>query len=156
MAIGTLRALQLDKQNNVNKDIAERIEDISTNLASCSAELLTIQQELESRIEFVENLKSEADIAENVISLTNDQVNAIQAKLNQELNANSGKSLFQNIILSVSIFILGLIIHPIFRIIKNKLTKTTKNDTSALSTTKYSDEQLEMAVKLLDLFNQSK
>ncbi|MCI8374968.1 MAG: hypothetical protein HFI29_05985 [Lachnospiraceae bacterium] len=53
-----------------DKDIAERMQDISADLASCSAELQTIERELQNRIEFVENLKSEAEIAEDVVSLT--------------------------------------------------------------------------------------
>lgn len=132
-------------------DISTRIENISDNLSEASSELSTIQKELEARIETVEELKAEADIAENMISLSEEQVNAIQAKIHQEVNANSGKSLLQSILVSLFFFLLGLIVNPIFRIIKNKFSKTANDDyTAALQTAKYSDEELEQAVKLLD------
>lgn len=72
--------------------LSDRISEISSTLAETSKELSDIQEELETRIEYVQNLKKEAEIAENVISLSEEQVNAIQAKINQELEANSEKN----------------------------------------------------------------
>lgn len=131
-------------------DISSRIEEISDDLSKASSELSTIQKELEARIEFVEDLKAEAEVAENMISLTDEQVNAVQTKLNQELNANSSKSLLQNILVSSVFFLLGLLIQPIYRFIKCKLAKNTNNDVKNIQVNSYSNEEIEQAIKLLD------
>lgn len=73
------------KQIDSNIDLSDRIAAISNNLTGVSEELYSIQQELERRIEFVENLKKEAEIAENVISLSEEQINAVQTKLTKNL-----------------------------------------------------------------------
>ena len=72
-------------------DISDNINIIADSLVEASEELSSIQQALEARVEFVEDLKKQAEIAENVISLSEEQVNAVQAKINQELEASSGK-----------------------------------------------------------------
>lgn len=131
-------------------DISVRIEHICTDLSKTSSELSLIQQELEARIETVETLKAEAEIAENMISLSEDQVNAIQAKFHQEIDANSGKSLLQNILISSFFFFLGLFIKPIFHAIKKRFSKSACDDTSIIQTIIYSDEEIKQAIKLLD------
>lgn len=139
-----------------NEDISTRIEKISNNLAEASSELSNIQEELEARIEYVENLKKEAEIAENLISMTDEQVNAVQAKINQELNASSGKSFFQSIAISAFFFALGLIIQPISKTIKKKFGKKTKNDSSTSYDNKYTDNEIAQAIRLLETINQNK
>ena len=121
-----------------------------------SAELENIQQELEERIKFVEELKKEAEIAENVISLTDEQVNAVQEKLNEELEANSNQGLIQNIIISTFFFGLGLVIQPIINLMKRKSSKENENNIEETQHEKYSDEEIEQAIKLLDTLSQSR
>ncbi|MDE6661979.1 MAG: hypothetical protein K2K46_01425 [Lachnospiraceae bacterium] len=137
-----------------NTDISIKIENISHNLAEASSELSDIQKELEGRIEYVESLKKEAEIAENVISLSDEQVNAIQAKLNQEFEASSGKSFFQSIFISAVFFVLGLIIQPIFKAIKKRFGKKYRNNTSTSYGNKYSDDEIARAIMLLDTIKQ--
>lgn len=138
-------------------DISARIEAISDDLSKASSELSTVQKELEARIETVEKLKSEADIAENMISLSEEQVSAIQAKIHQEVNANSGKSLLQNVLVNSLFFFLGLVVQPVIRVIKKKFTKTkADNNTVAAQANKYSNEELEQAIKLLDTIKQQR
>ncbi|MBD5550440.1 MAG: hypothetical protein HDQ96_04585 [Lachnospiraceae bacterium] len=137
-----------------NADISIKIENISNNLAEASSELSNIQKELEARIKYVENLKKEAEIAENLISMTDEQVNAVQAKINQELNASSGKSFFQSISISAFFFVLGLIIQPILKGIKKRFGKKSSNDTSISYDNKYTDDEIAQAIMLLDTIKQ--
>ena len=103
-----------------NDELSEKINTISSNLKETATELTNVQQQLESRIEYVENLKEEAEIAENVISLSEEQVNAVQSKINQELNANSGKNTMITFLISALFFALGLIVQPIVNFFKRK------------------------------------
>lgn len=104
-----------------DEDISVKIENVAQDLEKTSVELSNIQEELEERIKFVEELKEEAEIAENVISLTDEQVNAVQIKLNQELEASSVKGLIQNILVSMVFFVLGLIVQPYLDKVKKRL-----------------------------------
>ena len=108
-------------------DLSTRIESIAKDLDSTSTQLSNIQKELEQRIEYVENLKKEAEIAENVISLTDEQVKAVQSKLNEELNANSEKSLVQDILLNSIFFILGFVAPGFVKVLKSFYDKCTGN-----------------------------
>ena len=134
-------------------DIATRIENISNDLSDASTELQSIQEELESRIEYVENLKQEAEIAENILNLSEEQVNAVRAKLNQELEVSNNKSFVQSFILNAIFFILGIITTPLINLIISKFRKkdSTVSNTSALKG--YSDEEIMMAIKILDAIN---
>ena len=122
-----------------DNDISEKITMISTNLKNTAAELSIIQQQLEARIELVKNLKEEAEIAENVISLSEKQVNAVQSKINQELNANSGKSTISSFLISALFFVLGLIVQPIINFFKQKKKKYDNQDTK---NKQYNQEEL--------------
>lgn len=124
---------------NNNDNISDRISEISNNLKETSDELAKIQQELESRIEFVEGLQKEAEIAENMLSLSEEQVNAIQIKLNQELNASNSKNTFTNIFISTFFFLLGLIVPKVINTFKHK---KDENSNKNLNLNKYSKEEL--------------
>lgn len=153
-AVSYLMSTYFNNVDTDNEDISIRIENISHSLDEASSELSNIQKELEDRIEYVENLKKEAEIAENVISLSNEQVNAIQSKLNQELEASSGKSFFQSIFISAVFFVLGLIVQPTLKTIKKWLGKKSQNNTSISYDNKYTDAEIKQAIKLLDTINQ--
>lgn len=72
-------------------------------------ELDLLQKELGQRIELVEILKKEADQAEQIISLTEEQVKAFKNTLNQELEKESKKSFWQGVLVNFVFFILGAI-----------------------------------------------
>lgn len=126
-------------------DISTRIENISQNLSEASTELSSIQKELEERIEFVENLKIEAEVAGDMISLTDEQVSAIRTKLKQELSASSRQSLIQGILISAFFFILGYVVNWL----KTKSKEKFANDSANLLS-QYSDEEISAALNLLD------
>lgn len=134
------------------EELSEKIERISKELSTSSKELLEIQTELENRIEAVEALKKEAEIAENVISLTEEQVNAIQSKLNQELAASSEQNTLLSIIINAVFFILGIIVQPLLQFIKNKIQKQPQHTIISIDEeAEYSDEEIAQAIKLLNM-----
>ena len=126
-----------------------KITTISEELSMSSNELMRIQKELESRIETVQELKKEAEIAENVISLSAEQVNAIQVKLNQELEQSNKKNTLTTIIVSAVFFGLGLIVNPIYSMIKKKISKS-EYEVENLDLEGRSKEDIELALKMLD------
>lgn len=121
------------------KDISGKITAISDNLKETATELSVLQQQLEARIDYVEKLKEEAEIAENVISLSEEQVNAVQSKINQELNANGNKSIIMSFLISALFFVLGLIVQPTINLFRHKKNKHNNHE---ISNKQYSQEEL--------------
>lgn len=136
------------------QEISVRIENVTTTLNNVSTEIEDIQSELTQRIELVAKLKEEAEIAENVISLSDDQVNAIQAKLRQELDSNSGKNFMQGILINGLFFILGIIFPQMIKLFKRKSAKT--DTPTAASSNLYSEEEIAQAIELLDTIKKDK
>lgn len=130
-----------------DKDISKKVATISNNLKETATELTNIQNQLEARIEYVENLKREAEIAENVISLSEEQVNAVQSKINQELNASSSKGTLMSFLISALFFALGLIVQPTINFFRRKNNKyiNKSNETNQLN-----------KEELLNLLNEAK
>ena len=135
---------------NSADDISEQINVVSSNLAEASAELSSIQKALESRIEFVEDLKEQAEIAENVISLSEEQVNAVQAKLARELSANSGRDRLFNIVLNAVFFMLGILFPHAIKRLKQKKNRATNDQ--LLETKLYTKADV---LKILDAAQES-
>lgn len=146
-----------DNTNNTNNtdntDISVRIENISENLSQASDELTIIQKELEARVAYIEDLKREAEIAENVISLSEDQVNAVQAKLSQQLEESNNKSFIQSFIPGAIFFILGTVFTPLINFIFSRFRKNAPADNNASAIDGYSNEEILMAVKFLKAVN---
>ncbi|MDD3919687.1 MAG: hypothetical protein PHO41_00715 [Eubacteriales bacterium] len=88
-------------------ELSARISIASRSLHSSAKEIDEIQAELQKRIELVEKLKKDAEVAENVIQLSNDQVTAIRSVLNQELKQEGRKSFWKSAALNFFFFILG-------------------------------------------------
>ena len=134
-------------------DLTSKITTISEELSISSNELISIQKELENRIATVQDLKREAEIAENVISLSAEQVNAIQAKLNQELEQSNKKNTFTTIVISAVFFGLGFIVTPIYNLFKKKKSKSEPpiNEFALYGRSK---EDIELALKMYDTFKQ--
>lgn len=136
-------------------DISTRIENVSANLTDISTEIEEIQSELEQRIELVADLKKEAEIAENFISLSDDQVSAIQDKLKQEFESNSGKSLLQSVLINTFFFALGIIFPKIINLRKKNPTKIDNSDSDS-SLNSYSEDEIAQAARLLDTIKRGK
>lgn len=134
---------------NNGDELSVKIEAISDDLAKSAKELDAIQEKLESRIATVEELKKEAEIAENMISLSEEQVDAIQAKLNQELEASSGKSLWISILINAVFFMLGLAVQPVKDFFKGRLWKET-TQTPGVDKDAFTEEDVEKFHRMLD------
>lgn len=147
--MGLLLSSEKYIQANIREeDLSVQIEEVAKGLSESSQTLLSIQTELENRISTVEELKKEAEIAENMISLTEEQVTAIQSKLNQELEASSGKSLLYSILISTVFFILGWIAKPIYNFFKKKPATPTQQD--KFLNGKYTEDEIAQAIRLLE------
>lgn len=103
----------------------------------------------------MEKLKEEAEIAENMISLTEEQVNAIQTKLNQELEMSSKKGLISSFLVSAIFFVAGLTVNPISKFLKRLMKKrnTPTTQDSKNEQLKYTDkETLQVITKTTESF----
>lgn len=79
-------------------------------LESSVQELGGLQAELEERVKMVEKLKEEAEQAETIISLTEEQVKAVRTTLNRELQRESQKSFWQGVAVNFIFFVLGAVV----------------------------------------------
>ena len=85
----------------------KKINGYITNLKQSSDKL---QIELEERVKMVEKLKEEAEQAETIISLTEEQVKAVRTTLNNELQKEGRKSFWQGVIVNFVFFVSGAIV----------------------------------------------
>lgn len=106
-----------DKKNSQDIDISERISIISNSLTTSATELTNIQNELEHKVAFVNNLKKEAEEAENIISLTKEQVSAIKRAINGELQSGNKKSFWSGVAVNFIFFVLGSAVSIIITLI---------------------------------------
>jgi hypothetical protein len=97
---------------NISKDqdIADRIRGISYSLSKSASELAEMQEQLEKRIAFVEDLTEKAKHAEKIASLNGEQANAIQNLLDIIIRNEGRKGFVQSIVFNTIFFILGIII----------------------------------------------
>lgn len=104
------------KKKNESKDdnITFRIKEVSEKLEGLAEEISELQDELEKRIQLVEKLQKEAEEAENIISLTENQVKAVRTTLNNELKKEGQKSFWKGVVVNFIFFVLGAFISFIF------------------------------------------
>ena len=91
-------------------DLVERIKKTTKKLNASINEISYLQDELKERINIVEALKKEAQIAENIITLSSEQVKAVKLVLNKELVNEGKKSFWKNFGTNFIFFILGVIV----------------------------------------------
>lgn len=96
-------------QQENNDDLSSKIENASKHLLTASEELSDLQIELSNRIKIVNQLKEDAKIAENIISLNKDQVEAIKSALNIELKKDSKRNFWISFSIGLFFFILGAV-----------------------------------------------
>lgn len=103
--------LMLNKKNRAKRentdDLSTKIENASKHLLTASEELSNLQIELSNRIKIVNQLKEDAKVAENIISLNKDQVEAIKTALNIELKKDSKRNFWLSFSIGLFFFILG-------------------------------------------------
>ncbi len=111
LVIALLITANSKSQSVQNIDTSEKIKDVSESLFSTSSQLSDIQEELNKKIESVEQLKKEAKAAENVINLSSEQISAIQEMLHEEFDSNNKTSTVQSIAINAVFFVLGFVLN---------------------------------------------
>ena len=71
------QALRSRKESTRQENLSEKIERLSKALASAAATVTEIEQEIEKRSELVQQLEQEKAVAEEIVSLSADQVKAV-------------------------------------------------------------------------------
>jgi predicted PurR-regulated permease PerM len=100
----------ITSSNNDTIELSDRIESVSESLKEASTELDYIQKELEHRIKLVEELKKDAEIAEAIIDLSQEQVALMRAMLNIELSSSDSRNFWLTFFTSFFFMVLGSII----------------------------------------------
>ena len=107
MVYELISTIKKRKSESKEDNITSQIKRVSKVLEDSVQEINSLQIELEKRIELVEKLQKEAKDAENIISLTEDQVKAIRTTLNNELQKESRKSFWKGVAINFVFFVLG-------------------------------------------------
>lgn len=109
-SLGLTNVLKLiQKGKNSEPDISEKIEKVSSVLSQSSAELVDLQKELEGKLEFVNKLNEEANQAQNLLSLSHDQIEAIKTMLNQETQKENRINFWKSVLVNFIFFVLGAV-----------------------------------------------
>lgn len=109
-SLGLTNVIELiQKRKNPEPDISEKIEKVSSILNQSSVELVDLQKELEGKLEFVNKLNKEANQAQNLLSLSRDQIEAIKTMLNQETQKENKINFWKSVLVNFIFFILGAV-----------------------------------------------
>ena len=87
-------------------DLQNKIKKATNNLQNISAQINEIQSELEQKIQFVNDLQTKAEDAENLAKLNEEQAKLI----NKMINKSSNKGIVATIIFGFIFFILGAVV----------------------------------------------
>ena len=109
VALTDVLKMLFKKKKNNEPDISEKIERGSKTLSSSSAELTDLQQELEEKIQFVNDLNMKANQAQSLLSLSHDQIDAIKTMLNQETQKENRANFWKSVLVNFIFFVLGAI-----------------------------------------------
>lgn len=102
-----LRFIKKGKQPE--PDISVKIEKVSAVLSQSSEELTNLQKELEGKLEYVNKLNEQANQAQNLLTLSHDQIEAIITMLNQETKKENKINFWKSVLVNFIFFILGAV-----------------------------------------------
>ena len=97
------------KELKKKEDIASKIKTISGALNQSAKDLIEMQEALEKRIAFVEDLNAQAQKAERIASLNQEQVNAVNDILNASLKKEGRRNFWQGVLVNFIYFVLGAV-----------------------------------------------
>ena len=106
----TIQAEIRKKRETKNDDVAERIKIVAEKLLSTSDELNDVQMQLEKRIIFVNEIKAQAEEAEQLLNLRKSEVDAIRTTLAKELKYEGKISFWKGVAVNFLFFIGGSIV----------------------------------------------
>ena len=90
-------------------ELSQRIELVSNSLGFSADELASIQSELEARIQFVNDLQVQAETAEIILNLSENEVNAVKTLLKDELDKGRAGNFWMSFAQNAVFFILGVL-----------------------------------------------
>jgi peptidoglycan hydrolase CwlO-like protein len=94
---------------------SEKIDDLANVLKKASSEIITLEQEVSAKSKKLQELNVHSKQLEDLLSLKQEQVEAIKVQLKITLTENNRKNRIWTIAIGAIWFILGVIVRSIFR-----------------------------------------
>lgn len=105
-----VRAFDKKTKNHNNHEISENIDAVSHKLTESKEIIENALLEIEKQKKLFEKMKEEAEISQQVSSINQDQVNALNQLLEGTLNKQEKKSSRKNILLNLFFSVLGAVL----------------------------------------------
>jgi len=96
-------------------ETSEKIDDLANVLKKASSEIITLEQEVSAKSKKLQELNQHSKQLEDLLSLKQEQVEAIKAQLKTTLTENTRKNRIWTIVIGAIWFVLGVIVRSIFR-----------------------------------------
>ena len=106
-AIAGFMQAYLSSKNNKEETLEDRINKLTIALKESSHLVTEVENEISSRQQLVEELQKDAEKYEKLVSINQEQVDAVAQLLQGELRKESNKSFVKGIIVNFIFFILG-------------------------------------------------
>ncbi len=106
-AIGTLLQKYFERSKGKTETLEVRIDKLTAALKSSSQLVSEVESEIQARKELVVELQKDAEKYEKLISLNQEQVDAVAQVLQGELTKESGKSFKKSLLVNFIFFLLG-------------------------------------------------
>ena len=94
---------------------AKKFDDLASVLEKAALEIITLEQEVSAKSKKLQELNEHSKQLEDLLSLKQEQVEAIQTQLKTALTENTKKNRIWTIVIGAIWFILGVIVRSIFR-----------------------------------------
>lgn len=97
-----------------NLEISENIDNVSKKLEESKEIIENALLEVEKQRKLFEEMKRDAEISQQISSMNQEQVNALNKVLEGTLNKQEKKSSFKNILLNLFFCVLGAVLGYVF------------------------------------------
>lgn len=97
-----------------NLEISENIDNVSKKLEESKEIIENALLEVEKQKKLFEEMKRDAEISQQISSMNQEQVNALNKVLEGTLNKQEKKSSFKNILLNLFFCVLGAVLGYVF------------------------------------------
>lgn len=97
-----------------NLEISENIDNVSKKLEESKEIIENALLEVEKQKKLFEEMKRDAEISQQISSMNQEQVNALNKVLEVTLNKQEKKSSFKNILLNLFFCVLGAVLGYVF------------------------------------------
>lgn len=104
------KAFDKNTEKSNNLETSENIDAVSKKLSESKEIIENALLEIEKQKELFENMKKEAEISQQISTMNQDQVNALNQLLEGTLNKQEKKSSRKNILLNLFFSVLGAVL----------------------------------------------